>query len=111
MFKHIGIHIFVLGCPVSYHLAQMLNLNGRLGWANPGFAYENGVVREMVSGESSFSGILAFNQVVGKAGWLNSWNKDGREPGKTTVHKHPGSFLETKEQRIDPESEAVQCMA
>lgn len=34
---------------------------------------------------------------AGKAQWLNSWNKDGKEPGTTTVHANPGSFLETEE--------------
>ena len=69
----------------------------RLGGADPGFAYEDAVVRGMLWAESSISGVLAFNWVVSTAGWLCSWDKDGRELGKLTVHKHPGSFSETKE--------------
>lgn len=44
---------------------------GRLGWPNPGFAYEDGVVRGMLGGEPSNSGLLALSQGVVTAGWLH----------------------------------------
>lgn len=69
----------------------------RFSWANPGFADEDGVVRGILSGESSICGALVFNQVVSTAGWLNSQNKDRRELGKPTVHKQEISLSETKE--------------
>jgi hypothetical protein len=51
----------------------------------------------MHSGEYSICGVFVFNQTVSTAGWLNSHAKGGRELRKTTVHKQPRCFSETKE--------------
>ena len=62
MFKHIPIRIFVPGCLASNPSAlRTFSLDEEMGWANAEFAYEDGIVRGMPRGESSITGVLAFN--------------------------------------------------